>query len=216
MKPTDPPSPKASAGQGPVIVHHHTPEELHNDDVAHEDSDVSIQGLVMSAVAIAAVMVVTAVLMYALFWWVLEPQAEASAPKLSPLAPPATAMPKTTNESPYFGGAPQPQLLTNEPSLLRQVRERDSQQLHEYGWVDEKTGVARIPIDDAKKLLLERGVPSRADAPTDPRLGTHAAAFGEATSGRSITAPSNGGGDAQPKPAEPPPAAKPAEPKSPH
>jgi hypothetical protein len=196
MKPTDPPSPKASAGQAPpspkasagdAIVHHHTPEELHNDDVAHEDSDVNIKALVMSAVGLAVIMVVSAVLMYALFWWVFVPQAEASAPKLSPLALPATTMPKTTTASPYFGGAPQPQLLTNEPSLLNQIREREAQQLHSYGWVDEKTGVARIPIDDAKKLLLERGVPSRADAPTDPRLGTHAPAFGEATSGRRIT-----------------------------
>ena len=216
MKPTEPPSPQASAGQGPVIVHHHTPEELHNDDVAHEDSDVSIQGLVMSAVAIAVVMVGTAVLMYALFWWILEPQAEASAPRLSPLALPATAMPKTTNDSPYFGGAPQPQLLTNEPSLLRQIRERQSEQLHSYGWVDEKTGIARIPIDDAKKLLLERGVPSRADAPTDPRLGTYGPAYGESTSGRSITAAAKAGADAQPKPAEPPSAPKPAEHKTPH
>jgi hypothetical protein len=215
MKPTDPPSPKASAGDG--IVHHHTPEELHNDDVAHEDSDVNIRALVMSAVALAVIVVVAAVLMYGLFWGVLEPKAEAGDPKLSPLALPATTMPKTTNASPYFGGASKPQLLTNEPSLLNQFREREAQQLHSYGWIDEKTGVARIPIDDAKKLLLERGVPTRPDAPTDPRLGTHApAAFGEATSGRTITAPAGAGGDAQPKPAEPPPAAKPAEHKNQH
>ena len=37
--------------------------------------------------------------------------------------------------------------------------------------------------------MLERGLPVRADAVTDPRLGTRAPAFGEASSGRAIDQP---------------------------
>jgi len=206
MKPTDPPSrdasarqgpppPEASAGQAPpsrnagdrgAIVHHHTPEELHNDDVAHEHSDINIRAIVWSAVVLTVVCVGTAILM-ALLFRLLEDQAAASDPKLSPLAMPATTMPPTTTSSPTFGAAPQPQLLTNEPAFLMQLRDRERQQLGGYGWVDEKAGVARIPIDEAKKVLVERGLSARPDAPADPRLGTHAAAFGESSSGRTVT-----------------------------
>ena len=34
-----------------------------------------------------------------------------------------------------------------------------------YGWVDKNAGTVRIPIDRAKELLLERGLPVRGHAP---------------------------------------------------
>jgi hypothetical protein len=168
-------------------VHHYSPEELHNDDVAHEEADINIRALTLSAFALVVVVGFTAVLMWGLFRF-LDDQAKATDPALSPVAMPETAMPPTTTASPYFGGAPSPQLLTNEPAVLKQVRESEQQVLHGYGWVDEKAGIARMPIDEAKKLILKRGLPVRAAAVSDPRLGTHAAAFGESSSGRKITA----------------------------
>jgi len=189
--------------------HAYSSDEMHNDDVAHEHSDINIRAVVASAVVIAVVCVVTAVLMYGLFWYVLESQAQARDPKLSPLAPPATQMPPTTTATPTFGSAPDPKLLTNEPTYLSQIRTREQDLLHTYGWVDEKGGVARVPIDEAKKLILERGLPVRPDPVTDPGLGTRVPAGGESSSGRSITrTPST-----EPAPATPaaqPPAAPPA------
>jgi hypothetical protein len=180
MKPTS-----TAAGHG-GSGHRHSPEEMHNDDVAHEHSDINIPAIISSAVILAAVVVVTAGLMLVLFN-VLEQQAKARDPQLSPLAMPATAMPPTTNASPFFGSAPDPKLMADEPSNLKGVRELEQQQLHGYGWVDEKGGVARIPIDEAKKLTLERGLPVRPDPLTDPRLGTRTPASGESSSGRNIT-----------------------------
>jgi hypothetical protein len=173
--------------------HGHSPraasraDELHNDDVAHEHSDVNIRAVIASAVVVAVVCAVTAVLMYGLFWYVLESQAAARDPRLSPLAMPATEMPPTTTATPTFGGAPDPKLLTNEPTYLSHVRTREQDLLHTYGWVDEKGGVARVPIDEAKKLILERGLPVRPDPVTDPQLGTRVPAGGESSSGRAIT-----------------------------
>ena len=95
--------------------HHHTPEEMHNDDVAHEHSDINIRAIVMvDGRRRDRVVAGTAVLMAGPVQ-LLEPQAAASDPKLSPLAMPATTMPPTTTASPAFGGAPEPQLMTNEP-----------------------------------------------------------------------------------------------------
>jgi hypothetical protein len=191
--------------------HHYTAEEMHNDDVAHEGSDVNLSAIIWSGIVLTVVCVFTAVLMYGFFWWYLIPQAAARDPKLSPLALPATVMPPTTTASPEFGSAPEPRLLTSEPTKLRQFREGEREQLHGYGWVDEKAGIARIPINRAKELVLEKGLPVRPDPLDDPRLGTHAPAFGEASSGRTITQPvTETPGAAAPAPAAPASAQEPA------
>jgi hypothetical protein len=210
MKPTKPPSHNAPAGG-----HGHSPagsrssgssrdDEMHNDDTAHEHTDINIPALVWSMVVMFGTVIGTAVLMYLLFFYVLEPQAAARDPKLSPLAMPATTMPPTTIASPFFGSAPEPKLMTVEPLHLKDVRAAEQQALHGYGWVDEKAGVARIPIDEAKKLTLERGLAVRPDPLTDERLGTRRPASGESSSGRNVTR------TLAASPATPAPAAAPA------
>lgn len=182
MKPT-----KASAGQGSHGGgHHYSPEEMENDDVAHELGDVNVSALAWSMVVMFGVVLGTAGLMALLFGF-LEREAAARDPKLSPLAMPATAMPTTTTKSPFFGGAPDPKLMTGEPMNLKGVRTEEQAQLRGYGWIDEKAGVARIPIDEAKKLTLERGLPVRPDPLTDAGLGTRRPASGESSSGRNVT-----------------------------
>jgi hypothetical protein len=175
---------------------------MHNDDVAHEHSDINIRAVITATMVLVVVCLVTAALMYGLFLF-LESQAAARDPKLSPLAVPATNMPPTTLESPGFGGAPEPRLLTNEPRNLQDVRQRGQEQLRTSGWIDEKAGVAHIPIDVAKRLLVERGLPVRPDPIQDQRMGTRLPVLGESSSGRVMT---------QPPPAEPAPAADPATP----
>lgn len=59
---------------------------------------------------------------------------------------------------PRLQGAPGHQISPQEE--LRQTRAEAEAALSSYGWVDEKTGIARIPIDEAIKLLAERGLPS--------------------------------------------------------
>jgi len=159
---------------------------MHNDDVAHEHSDINIAALTRSIVIMFGVVAGTAVLMWLLFG-LLESQAAARDPTVSPLAMPATAMPPTTIATPFFGGAPEPRLMTGEPAYLSQVRDEAQQQLHGYGWVDETAGVARIPIEEAKKLTIERGLAVRPDPLTDERLGTRRPASGESSSGRNVT-----------------------------
>ena len=213
MKPTDPPSPKATAGQGPPShkaslrdtavqgppptkesaaryddgVEHHHPgdhDELHNEDVAHEHSDVNLRAIAMSAVVLVVVVLVSQVLMYLMFVW-LEDTAAARDPQPSPLAPPATQMPSTT-DSPYFSaGVPGPQLLTNEPMALRKYRAEQQKRLQGSGF-DEQTGIAHIPIDQAKRLILQRGLPAREGA-APPTFGVRPPVRGEASGGRTIT-----------------------------
>jgi hypothetical protein len=46
---------------------------------------------------------------------------------------------------------------------LKEAREQEDRILSTYGWVDIKTGIVRVPIEEAMKLLLERGLPLRTD-----------------------------------------------------
>jgi hypothetical protein len=199
MKPTEPPH----------IPHLHPPEELHNVDVAHEHSDIDVRAISLFAASLVVIAVVAAALTVGVFK-VFENIAAANDPKLGPHAMPSTDMPKRTTETPYFGSAPQPQLITNEPAVLRQLRQSETEQLHGYGWVDQPAGVARLPIEEAKKLILERGLPARTGGRIDPAVGTHAPAFGESSGGRILSAkPKESGGTTEPARSKEPAAARP-------
>ena len=173
-----------------TLVHydHHDGE---NPDVGHEHSDVNIRPLFMSAVALLIVTVAAHVIIYFLFGF-LESEAASNQAQLSPVARPATEMPRSTTASPAFNAGsatPGPQLLTNEPMALEQQRAEEQKRLQGFGWVNQSAGVAHISIDQAKKLIVERGLPVRADAPVPPLLGTRLPAAGEASGGRVITVP---------------------------
>ena len=53
-------------------------------------------------------------------------------------------------------------LLQPQPALDHQEYMKSQQQiLQNHGWIDRRNGVVRISIDDAMKLLLTRGLPTR-------------------------------------------------------
>jgi hypothetical protein len=153
--------------------HHYTDEEMHNADVAHEHSDVNIRTVLTFAAALTVMVAVSAGLMYGLFV-VLEKQAEKRDPPISPVATPANQTPRG------------PQLLRDEPGNLRKFRQEEAAKLEGYGWMDQGAGIARVPVELAKKLVVEHGLPVRAGATADDTLGTHAPAYGEASGGRTI------------------------------
>ena len=67
---------------------------------------------------------------------------------------------------------PQPQLQPDSVADYNVYRLSSTEILESYGWVDQKAGVARIPIDKAMDLVVERGLPWHAPgtgpAPTAP------------------------------------------------
>lgn len=157
--------------------HHYSDAEMHNPDVAHEEADINVRTVLTFAAGMAIVVMLSAGLVGIVFR-VLSNQAAANDPKVSPLALPPGQSP------------PAPNLLTNEPAGLRSFHAEEDRTLDGYGWVDQQAGVARLPIEQAKKLIVERGLPVRAaGAVDDPRTGTHAPAYGEASGGRTIAVP---------------------------
>lgn len=54
---------------------------------------------------------------------------------------------------------PQPRLIVKPGATLADLRAAEDAELNSHGWVDRNTGIARIPIDRAMQLLLQRGLP---------------------------------------------------------
>jgi hypothetical protein len=207
--PSQPPPPRASASQA---AHHddehlYDDEFMHNEDVAHEHSDVNVRQLLLYTAGLVITCVVCALIVGGLFV-VFERQAAANDPMVSPLAAPADQLP------------PEPRLLTNEPSVLKKQRKLEAETLEHYGWVDQKGGIARLPIAEAKKKLLHDGIPSRADGGADAWMGTSAAASGESSGGRGIPIRSRKSDitilKPQTEPKPPQQGTKPGEPRKPH
>jgi hypothetical protein len=63
---------------------------------------------------------------------------------------------------------PEPALQIDPADDLKKMRAIEASELHSYAWVDQQAGVVRIPIEQAMKVIVERGLPS----PAQPGPGT--------------------------------------------
>lgn len=86
---------------------------------------------------------------------------------------PATPAPQAeTAEEPTPTADEQPTASPNAPPVdlvaARQaLRRREDLLLDTYGWVDREAGIAHIPIERAIELVLERGLPTREEPPSE-------------------------------------------------
>jgi hypothetical protein len=60
---------------------------------------------------------------------------------------------------------PEPRLQVSAPNDLKQYQAAQGEILNSYGWVDQKAGIVRIPIDRAMDILLQKGLPVRRATP---------------------------------------------------
>lgn len=65
---------------------------------------------------------------------------------------------------------PQPRLQLSPPADLAAFRAQEEAQLNSYGWVNQTSGIVRIPIDQAMELVLRKGLPVR-PTPQQNQLG---------------------------------------------
>jgi hypothetical protein len=52
-----------------------------------------------------------------------------------------------------------PKLVESEPRVLAEFRKGEEALLTSYGWVEKDKGLVRIPIDEAMRIVAERGLP---------------------------------------------------------
>ena len=164
----------------------------------HEENDINLRAIIWFVIVLAGITLAVDVAMYGLFKG-LDYYEVKNDPVVTPLTAPA---------SPANGGTmPSPGLQTTPWTDLKHFRADQAAALHGYAWVDEHAGVARVPIDKAKALLLKQGIPVRPEL-AGTLEGTSVAASGESNGGRSIPA----GQADKSSPVAPPPATAPATP----
>ncbi|HSO74811.1 MAG TPA: hypothetical protein VLU47_08235 [Blastocatellia bacterium] len=132
-----------------------------------ETSTLNIGPVVWFLVSLAAGAAITFVLMGGMFN-LFESRIESEEGKPSPLAaereriapePRVQLAPSTIEQ---VEGRESPNLKTDHPLVeMERVQKEESEKLNNYSWIDEKNGIVRLPINEAKKLLLERGLPTR-------------------------------------------------------
>jgi hypothetical protein len=150
-------------------------EYLNTTDASgHEHTDVSVWMIVQFAIWLMGSAVVVHVLMGLMFVWFVETRESASTPQF-PLA--------VGQEQRLPAG---PRLQRVPANEIFEFRQRESRELNSYGWIDRNAGTVHIPIADAMRLTVERGLPSRAPtAPADAAPGGDAPSMpSDSSSGR--------------------------------
>ena len=150
-------------------------EDVRNPGVSYEprEADLRVVLAFLAALGLAAVMVL-------LVLWGMFSYFRAKSAERGPLPSPRmyTSPPNV----------PQPRLQPNPVADYDAYRVSAKETLDSYGWVDQKAGVARIPIGTAMDLVVERGLPWKAPgtgpAPTAPNPNPAEGAMPGASRGR--------------------------------
>ena len=120
-----------------------------NPDVHHEESDVDIRAIFGFGIGLAVAGIVISFVV-----WLLFQHFEArESRKVTPEFPLAA---QQENRLP-----PEPRLQTNPRADLADLRAQEENVLETYGWIDKNASVVRIPIEEAMKLTVQRGLPAR-------------------------------------------------------
>jgi hypothetical protein len=128
-----------------------------------EGDGISYRGLAWSMIILTIVTLFCYGLVVGFFKFMESRAVDGDTPR-APLAA-APVQPAIQDGRIVGGAASVPSLLVGEPANLQKFRAQEEHLLSTYGWVDQNTGVVRLPIDRAKALLLERGLPVREGAP---------------------------------------------------
>jgi len=129
----------------------HTPlvHDERNPAVHHEETDVDLRAILAFGAGLVAVAIAVHILIWLLFRFFDAQAARRDVVEYPLAAEQADRLP------------PEPRLQTNPRQDLQDLRTQETDTLTTYGWVDRNNGVVRIPIDDAMKLVVQRGLPAR-------------------------------------------------------
>lgn len=105
------------------------------------DREISLKGIAYTGAVLALIVVIFAALM----WWL----SIGLRAKLESADPPPPVLPQARiQELP-----PKPRLQTSPEEDLRILRAEENEVLNGYGWVDESSGLARVPIERAMEMI---------------------------------------------------------------
>jgi hypothetical protein len=117
----------------------------------HETRDARIAPIIWTGAGLAALVAIVGLVVYGIFRY-LESHPATSA-RANPMAAEESQIP------------PAPRIEEHPAIEIQQLHAQENSILSTYGWMDKKAGVVRIPIDRAMELQLQRGFPTRKEAP---------------------------------------------------
>ena len=118
-------------------------------DVRHEESDVNIRAIFGFGIGLAVAGIVISFVVWLLFQHFEARESRKVTPEFPLAAQQGNRLP------------PEPRLQTNPRADLADLRAQEENVLETYGWVDKNASVVRIPIEEAMKLTVQRGLPAR-------------------------------------------------------
>jgi hypothetical protein len=122
---------------------------VHN-TVGHETQDADIGPIIYTGIGLAIVAVAIGIFVYGIFRYLGA--SSVATIQSNPMSVEDQQIPPTPR-------------LEEHPSIeIQQLHAEEDRMLSTYGWVDQKTGVVHIPIDQAMDLQLQRGFPVRKEA----------------------------------------------------
>jgi hypothetical protein len=157
----------------------HQDSHATNGKLGYETREVNIKLILLSTVAMVILVLVTCFITVGIFDF-LNSHSETVAK--------VTSVPRP-KEIP-----PEPRVLEHPWEQLPVLHETEDRVLNSYGWMDQKTGVVRIPVDRAIDILAERGLPSAppVGAPGSPAVKKPAPAV-KLAKNTALIAKENGG-----------------------
>ena len=121
----------------------------------HEHTDANVWMIIQFAIWLAVSAVVVHLGMWVMFRVFVSQREAVSTPEF-PLA--------VGQEHRLPAG---PRLQRFPANEIFQFRTSENEYLNSYGWIDRNAGTVHIPISDAMRLTLERGLPARAQPPPE-------------------------------------------------
>lgn len=127
----------------------------------YEHTDAHVGPMIKFAIWLFMSAIIVHVGLAAMYWLLIRESSERVDAARYPLA---------VNAPPRL--PPEPRLQQFPRNELYEFRTKEDAQLHSYGWVDKNAGTLHIPIEDAMRLMLDRGAltsrPVDASKPSEP------------------------------------------------
>jgi hypothetical protein len=120
-----------------------------NVEVVHEESDVNVAAIIRYGIGL----LVIGAFILVFLWWLQGTYARQNERAQTQVYPLAAGQQDRLPPFPRFQENPQQE--------LQDLRAKQQALLEGYQWINKDAGVARIPIEDAMKIVVERGLPAR-------------------------------------------------------
>lgn len=138
--------------------HEHEMDELpdvsfiHNEGVAHEESDLDLDGIIKFVIHLIVLVAASAAIVYGMYRFFSGQEYEQEKSET-----PSTLLQREQRASGKVEDVfPEPRLQTLPVIDLKAYRTAEQQKLEKYNWLDKEKGIVSIPIEEAKKKLLEQ------------------------------------------------------------